>query len=107
MAVTQFQIKVLEAIGLGIRSIAVASGSPDAVWFSVSHSGFFAAEPGADSIPVTVQTYELFLALKEQPFGLSSMAEDTNSELYSIVTQFITYQLEREIKSSTFLRAQA
>ncbi len=97
----QYQIRVLGLIGLGIR---ILPGSiPDKLWFSMDKGGFFSEDTGVDSFEVSRQSYDLFLALKEQDYALAILALDPNDALFKLITKFVTYQLEREIKSSKFL----
>ncbi len=101
LSTVQFQLKALEALGFGVR--VVQGGVPNAVWFSMDRGGFFPEEPGADAESVSLETYQLFLGLLSEPYALSAMAADEDAKLEKLVSRFVTYQLEREIKSAKFL----
>lgn len=101
LGLAQFQMKAIDAVGFGIRFIP---NTPDSAWFSTDRGGFFGEEPGADSVPVSLETYELFESLANGAYELSILAVDTEKNVPSLINRFVAYQLEREIKSSAFLR---
>ncbi len=101
ISLTQFQIKAMDELGLGIHLVSrQTSGS---TWFSMDKGGFFDEGTGSDSFQVNKESYDLFILLKDQAFELAILAEDQNDVLFKLVNRFVTYQLEREIKSSKFV----
>ncbi len=99
-SIAQFQIKFLLSIGLGIRNL---KNPPANFGFSLDHGGF-TDQPQADSIPISLQNYELFLKMQNEAYSTDFGAtEDSLDQIYKIVSRFVSYQLEREIKSQRFL----
>lgn len=102
LSAVQFQIKALDLLGYGVR--VIAGDMPDKVWLSMDQGGFFAQEPSVSAETVPKEAYELFLSLKQQPYNITIMMGDNNRSLQKLVERFVAYQLEREIKSSQFLK---
>ncbi len=122
LSIAQFQIKALEALGLGISKVKVPAQTPVSVqppisaqpqqyWFSLDAGGFSSEEKSSDAISVTKSTYEMFISLKSGPYEevlkLSSEVSATNTQainnFQNLVNRFVSYQLEREIKSQRYL----
>lgn len=106
-SMTQFQIKCLSALGLGLRIIPPTSSletNMQSVWFSMDRGGFATTDDATDSIPVSAQTYQAFLDLRASHYKRVGEVEESFARpLYNIVNRFVTYQLEREIKSQQYL----
>jgi DNA repair protein RecO (recombination protein O) len=103
LGLAKFKIDALEALGLGIQKIE-ALGNQN-LFFSPIRGGFF-KDRTADAISVKQSAVELFEQLQENSFdNLSSikMAEDL-SALQELLSNFIGYQLERKLKSETYLK---
>ncbi len=105
-SVIQFQIKALSRLGLGIRSFTANSQDitePQNVWFSIDRGGF-TTEDSVDAIPMRWQSFQVFKSLANQPYSSQGniIAEDF-TPLSGLVNRFVSYQLEREIKSQKLL----
>lgn len=101
-SVTQLQVRVLATLGLGIHLVDATPDltlAPCSVWFSLDRGGFTSAD-SADAIPVNAQDYQSFQALLNSPYqAVSQAALPGLAQLSGMVNRFVTYQLEREIKS--------
>ncbi len=99
-SVIQFQIKALAALGLGIRTHA---GSEEKLWFSLDRGGFV-TEDSVDAVPIRPEVYQSFQSLSELPYALTmELQPAVATPLSSLINRFVTHQLEREIKSQSFL----
>jgi DNA repair protein RecO len=96
-SVVQFQIKALHTLGLGIRTAVPGSQQ---IWFSLDGGGFTADE-SVDAIKISLGLYSTFQNMRNQSFSeVSKSAPDGElPQLQNLVNRFVTYQLEREIKS--------
>lgn len=96
----QFQIKAMNALGLGVRTDL----NPDLPLFFSLDRGGFTNESSVDSIPVDEAIYESFSQLSKHNYN---SAPDLNSEEYKtlsgFISRFVSYQLEREIKSQRLI----
>ncbi len=106
-SVTQFQIKAMRALGLGIRSIVPGvnqhTQQSQNIWFSLDRGGF-TTEDSADAIPLRWQSFQAFRSLVDEPYQVHSAISDEELEPISgLVNRFVTYQLDREIKSQQML----
>jgi hypothetical protein len=111
ISVVQFQIKALIALGLGIRSVSsagsAAHSSPTPVRFSLDRGGF-TEEESTDAVTVTTELYKIFLGLSEQDYQPThNISEKGLMQLQGLVSRFVSYQLEREIKSQNHLASTA
>lgn len=100
LSTSQFQIKAMAALGMGIKIIQ-DRGEP--VWFSISAGGFQTHDSGVDAVKVTPADYALFCQLAEQGFAAVLGQEAESAPLTRLVNQFVTYQLERELKAAQFI----
>ena len=105
MALVQFQIKALGAIGLGVQLRTVAPQS--SVWFSQYQGGFVSGNTTGDAAQVTVEQYVVFSRMVIEPFQVLSVASADKQRITQLVQAFVTYQLERELKSHRFLSARS
>lgn len=105
-SVIQFQIKALTSLGLGIRSFTANSQNitePQNIWFSLDRGGF-TTEDSVDAIPMRWQSFQTFRTLATEPYQLNdSFAKEDFAPLSGLVNRFVSYQLEREIKSQQLL----
>lgn len=109
LGLLKFKLAAMQSTGLEIHDIAQLD--PDkTLLFSVSKGGFYYDSAGrggsADSFSVKEKTWLLFQQLKTCDFN--SLPEPNSSgpvqhELSMLVSDFISYQLEREIKSEKYL----
>ncbi len=100
-SVIQFQIKALASLGLGIRSFASEGG--ENLWFSLDRGGF-TAEDSVDAIPIRREVFHSFRILADESYALGiELKIEDSTPLSSLVNRFVTYQLEREIKSQQLL----
>lgn len=105
----QFQAKSLGALGLAIRTLPSAASQHEGlqIWFSLEHGGF-SVDAVAGGIAVSAQTYTIFIQLMHNSYNWlpDNSTEDIVAGLATLpnlVNRFVTYQLEREIKSQRFL----
>ena len=103
LGLAKFKIEVLAASGLEVSSLP-AKPAGDKVFFSPGKGGF-SSQRFADALPVSAQSYAMFLYLKQTGFEALKIAPETNqtNELQSLLSLFIEYQLERKIKSEKYL----
>jgi DNA repair protein RecO (recombination protein O) len=105
-SVIQFQIKALNTLGLGIRSFNANSqniAQPQNIWFSLDRGGF-TTEDSVDAIPMRWQSFQTFKILATEPYGLENrFATEDFTPLSGLVNRFVSYQLDREIKSQQLL----
>ncbi len=99
-SILQFQLKALAVIGLGLRIEQLQSG--EAVWFSQQHGGLTNHGTGADSAQLTQLQYELLTQLVTGEYAVRVVSLEDQQRLAQIIISFITYQLERELKSQRF-----
>lgn len=98
-SIAQFQIKAIDALGLGIRQ--VSPGVP--AYFSMDLGGF-TADNSADAIPVNTSSHEAFQNLQKLSYEYcGEMNPGDYKTISSLVNRFVAYQLEREIKSQRLL----
>lgn len=100
-SITQFQIKAMAALGLGIRLPDENALSPGAttLQFSLDRGGFVLAD-ALDGLPVAGAVYKAFQNLAQSNYENGQEIPDAaTSELQNLVNRFVAYQLEREIKS--------
>lgn len=101
-AITQFQIKALASLGLGIR-LANDADNTKVFHFSLDQGGF-TSDSSLDAQPISPETYKSFLVLQKQDYSAGqSIAEKESNELQKMVSRFVAYQLEREIKSQRYM----
>ncbi len=100
----KFKMEFLESLGLGVRADGglSASGAPG---FSQSRGGF-TAEAAADSMPASPEALRQFLRLRRLELPALAGAGDWPPlhELNGLLSGFINYHLERDIKSERYLR---
>ncbi len=94
----QFQIKALRELGMGIKS-ADNSGN---LWFSSHNGGFIETDKPVDAVSVQRADYETFETLLLEDFT-KSLATVVSVPLARLVNQFVTYQLERELKTAQYI----
>lgn len=101
VSLVKFKIQLMDLIGLQIHIPHVAVDQ--AVLFSASKGGFYTGQPSSDSRPVTAATWQTFLDLQTRQFDQLTGSEPGIDQLQDLVNQFVSWQLEREIKSDKFL----
>jgi DNA repair protein RecO len=97
----KFKIDFLKAIGLAIH-VPEQISQAEKIGFSNNRGSFVLLEQGIDSMPVNPQVLKQFLALRNLKFaelGTDFLTIGDNSELQHLLFGFISYQLEREIRS--------
>jgi DNA repair protein RecO (recombination protein O) len=107
LGLAKFKIQFLESLGLSIHTPTIPS---EEIYFSNSKGGFVISEEGADHVPVDLVTLEQFEVLKQGNFAslpqlLSNQffTGQSTEELQEVLSGFVRYQLEREIKSERYL----
>jgi DNA repair protein RecO len=101
LALVKFKIDALESIGLGVQAPPESAAAP--FYFSNEVGGFMNGEKPSNGIHVHPKTMELFFQLKGIPFTDLARISVEAGELNGLLTQYITYQLEREIRSERFI----
>ena len=98
----KFKIAFLDVAGFGLvanTNLLQKSG----IGFSNSRGGF-TTEQVFDSTPVSKQTLEQFFEIRATTFAhLSQLTAQDFSALHALLSNFLSYQLERDIKSEKFL----
>lgn len=98
-ALTQFQIKAMASLGLGIK----LPTEPGTVLFSQDQGGFVITN-ATDGLPVSKEVFDSFLQLSKENFTASlSIPEEQSAAIEKLVNRFVSYQLEREIKSQRYM----
>jgi len=98
VGLARFKIHFLQALGLGIQ---IPDDQHNAVAFSNSRGGFVTSGAAIDAVPVSTAAYAQFLDYSHstewptQPCGVA--------ELQQLLSGFLAYQLERDIRSESFL----
>lgn len=98
----KFKIRFMELIGLQIHAPVLAQGQTG-ILFSANRGGFYIGQPASDSWAVSPSTWLSFLKLQQLPFAELDAVRPDISQLQDLVQEFISWQLEREIKSERFL----
>ncbi len=103
----KFQISFLDSVGFGIHYHADALYDQE-IFFSNSQGSFLLGKPVSDSVLLAKESYEQFLQLHSAPFTeLSVQAAGAGgkklAQLEGLLSRFIAYQLEREVKSERYL----
>ncbi len=101
-ALIKFKIHFLQLLGLGLWYPADPSLVPQ--FFSNSTGGFLLGNASGDSLPIHSATWKLFLELRDISWSAPLSITAAQEELNQLLSGFITYQLEREIKSERFIR---
>jgi DNA repair protein RecO (recombination protein O) len=106
----KFKIEFLESMGLGVHYEEAPAGE-EAAGFSVRRGGFVFREAGQDYQQISANTFPLFLTLKktgfnELPGPQAGRFFESLAELQELLSAFIRFHLEREIKSEKFLRSE-
>ncbi len=99
-SVIQFQIKAMALLGLGIRTATMANVThTQSLWFSLDRGGFV-NDDSTDAIPIQLDVFESFSVMADRPYADGVDLEPAQcGPLASLVNRFVTYQLEREIRS--------
>jgi DNA repair protein RecO (recombination protein O) len=101
-SLVKFKIKFMELIGLQIHA---PTGGEDqiGILFSANRGGFYMGQSASDSRAVSPAAWRSFNALHSIPFVEIGNEPIDISQLHELVNEFISYQLEREIKAEKFL----
>lgn len=105
LGLAQFKIHFLETLGLGVQ-MPDSTEQIDHVGFSNSRGGFLVNEDAVDYVPVNLETLEQFQVLQESNFGSDYDGQVLQSKiepLQHLLSAFLAYQLERDIKSEELL----
>lgn len=102
----KFKLAAMNATGLAVHTIGeLESNKP--LLFSSSKGGFYYDASGrgasADSIIVKPEIWQGFHELESSEYRSMPVFGPWVSELSKLVTSFISYQLEREIKAEKYL----
>jgi recombinational DNA repair protein (RecF pathway) len=99
-ALAKFKIHFLDVLGFGVWVPADMSLVPN--HFSNTIGGFVGGRANADAYAIDAHTWELFNLLKQSAWHALPVAGEL-AELQHILSNFIEFQLEREIKSEHYL----
>lgn len=99
-ALAKFKIGILDAVGLGIQ--AVFAARPSQLYFSPASGGFRSVQT-VDAVAVNFSSYQAFSNLKSAGFKNLPKLNNNIAELQHLLSRFIEYQLEREVKSEKYL----
>ncbi len=102
VSLVKFKIQFMELIGLQIH-VPSAVDSQASILFSANRGGFYVGQPASDSRPVSPATWQVFNLLRSISFAAIRNQPTEIEQLHNLVNDFISYQLEREIKSEKFL----
>jgi DNA repair protein RecO len=97
----KFKIRFMELIGLQVHAPSSSDGT--GILFSANRGGFYSGQPASDSRPASPATWQLFWQLQQAPFADLDSIQDDTGQLRELVNEFISWQLEREIKAERFL----
>ncbi len=97
----KFKLAFTDALGVTVLAPEYDSSQP--MFFSASRGGFVQDEKPADALPVHPNTVRTLDALRRGTYSDMLTSDSNVDELNDLLTQFITYQLEREIKSEKFV----
>lgn len=101
-AITQFQIKTLDSLGLGI-SVPGSLENIGNLQFSLDRGGFVLTTT-LDGQVASKEVLSTFLIWKNKNYTDGQLVSDKESDLLQkMVNRFVTYQLEREIKSQRYM----
>ena len=121
IGLAKFKIEFLESLGFGIhapeehsannKALGRLSESKNLPWgFSVSRGSFIQADNSADVISVKPLVLGQFWDLQGLSFShliakgeISANLKESLEELQALLSRFIEYQLDREIKSDRYL----
>jgi DNA repair protein RecO len=97
----KFKLDVLNALGLGIQY--PQAGVTDQIFFANTLGGFSSGEKPLGGLVITPAVYDLFVRLSKSYYSeLKSINADAE-QLNTLVSQYINYQLEREIRAEKFI----
>ena len=101
-SLVKFKIQFMELIGLQLHAPST-DASETSLQFSANRGGFYSGQPASDSRSVNPTTWQAFNTLKSISFAAIRNQTLETTQLQDLVNSFISYQLEREIKSERFL----
>lgn len=97
--ILQFQIQALVTLGLGIKTLPHDSQQ---IFFDFDQGGF-TTDRTSTAIEVSVELYQFFGQLLHSPFDHTFEFVQDTAILEGLLNRFVTYQLDREIKSYRYL----
>ena len=100
-ALVKFKINIAEALGFGILPPENIDSSK--FYFSNSRGGFVLDNNSFDTVSLSKQLVQSFLLISHTPFNELATIDAEIIELQPILTSFISYQLERDLKSEAFM----
>ncbi len=105
VALVKFQMEFLTNLGFEVL-VPAKEPSELGVGFSNSHGGF-TTEDAADYNPVSTESFNFYKILNSTPFtdiqNIKLPDKNSKESLQSLLNSFISYQLERDIKSESLL----
>jgi DNA repair protein RecO (recombination protein O) len=107
LALLKFKLDAMAATGLAIHDIAKLDRAKTLL-FSPSKGGFYYDAAGrkgsADATAINAAVWKGFQDLKTAEFNNLPPVASWQNELSKLISSFISYQLEREIKSEKYLK---
>lgn len=104
LGLLKFKAEILAVSGFNLRHAKNAKQAP--VFFSQNRGGFF-AEKYPDAVLVHKTAYELFLQISQSDFARLSAIKHQGQrlpEIQDLLSKFIEFQLERQVKSEKYLK---
>ena len=103
LGLAKFKIKVLDELGLSIRR--PENFTTQKLFFSPVRGGFFTDRTG-DAVSLSPSVIYLFEFTKQKSFNQLASAGQSEglNELQELLSNFISYQLERKLKSEVYLK---
>lgn len=97
----QFQLKALQALGLGMNFPETDFiHSNQTIYFDPSMGGFVASTKNINLVAANREVVSALNDLNEQNFGVYDFNIGILTEARKILNLFVTYQLDRELKSA-------
>lgn len=97
----KFQLKALQALGLGMHFPEADFIDPNqTIYFDPSMGGFVTSSKNINLVATKGDIFSALKILSEHNFRLHDFESDVLNQAMKIVNSFVTYQLERELKSA-------
>ena len=97
----KFKLDALVAIGLGIQY--PQAGVLEQVFFSNNAGGFTAGEKPVGGLVIASTLYDLFIRISKALYSDLKLIDADPEQLNTLISQYINYQLEREIRAEKFI----
>lgn len=102
IATLQFQLQTLTALGLGMQLPKINNEPEKLFLFEPARGGFVTDSENSNASLINVATARCLLELGQPEFRLISCEDEVWREAKGVINRFVTYQLDRELKSTKF-----